>query len=41
MKYGESTFDVLYLLFAIVSGILILRVMLPYELHHGLNFIVA
>ena len=25
MKYGESTFDVLYLLFAIVSGILILR----------------
>ena len=25
MKYGESTFDVLYLLFAIVSGCLILR----------------
>ena len=25
MKYGESTFDVLYLLFAIVSGIIILR----------------
>ena len=25
MKYGESTFDVLYLLFAIVSGVLILR----------------
>ena len=25
MKYGESTFDILYLLFAIVSGCLILR----------------
>ena len=25
MKYGESAFDILYLLFAIVSGILILR----------------
>jgi len=25
MKYGESTFDILYLLFAVVSGILILR----------------
>ena len=25
MKYGESTFDILYLLFAIVSGIVILR----------------
>ena len=25
MKYGESTFDILYLLFAIASGILILR----------------
>lgn len=25
MKYGESLFDVLYLLFAIVSGILILE----------------
>ncbi len=25
MKYGESTFDVLYLLFAIVSGVIILR----------------
>lgn len=25
MKYGESTFDILYLLFAILSGILILR----------------
>ena len=25
MKYGESTFDILYLAFAIVSGILILR----------------
>ncbi|MBQ8161851.1 MAG: hypothetical protein IJ083_14060 [Clostridia bacterium] len=25
MKYGESTFDILYLVFAIVSGILILR----------------
>ena len=25
MKYGESTFDVLYLLFAVISGILILR----------------
>ena len=25
MKYGESTFDVLYLLFAIVCGIMILR----------------
>ncbi len=25
MKYGESTFDVLYLLFAIVSGMIILR----------------
>ena len=25
MKYGESTFDVLYLLFAIVSGLVILR----------------
>ena len=25
MKYGESTFDVLYLLFAIISGCLILR----------------
>ncbi len=25
MKYGESTFDILYLLFAIISGIIILR----------------
>lgn len=25
MKYGESTFDILYLVFAITSGILILR----------------
>lgn len=25
MKYGESTFDILYLLFAVISGILILR----------------
>ena len=25
MKYGESTFDILYLLFAIVSGVVILR----------------
>ena len=25
MKYGESTFDILYLLFAIGSGIFILR----------------
>ena len=25
MKYGESTFDVLYLLFAIISGVVILR----------------
>ena len=25
MKYGESTFDILYLVFAIVSGVLILR----------------
>ena len=25
MKYGESTFDVLYLLFAIISGVIILR----------------
>ena len=25
MKYGESTFDILYLLFVIVSGVLILR----------------
>ncbi len=25
MKYGESTFDILYLIFAIVSGIVILR----------------
>ena len=25
MKYGESAFDILYLLFAVVSGILILR----------------
>ena len=25
MKYGESTFDILYLLFAVVSGILMLR----------------
>ena len=24
MKYGESTFDILYLLFAIITGILIL-----------------
>ena len=24
MKYGESTFDILYLLFAVVSGIVIL-----------------
>ena len=24
MKYGESTFDILYLLFAIISGILLL-----------------
>ena len=25
MKYGESTFDILYLLFAIVLGVCILR----------------
>ncbi len=25
MKYGESTFDILYLLFAIISGVVILR----------------
>ncbi len=25
MKYGESTFDILYLLFAIISGCVILK----------------
>ena len=25
MKYGESTFDILYLLLAVISGVLILR----------------
>ncbi len=25
MKYGESTFDILYLLFAIISGCIILK----------------
>ena len=25
MKYGESTFDILYLIFAITGGIIILR----------------
>lgn len=25
MKYGESTFDILYLLFAVASGLVILK----------------
>lgn len=25
MKYGESTFDILYLLFAVIAGCIILR----------------
>ena len=25
MKYGESSFDILYLLFAVISGCIILR----------------
>lgn len=29
MKYGESTFDIIYLLFAIISGIVILAFFAP------------